>query len=324
MRPTRVLPSSNCAPLQPAIPPWWASTRCAAALTSPPFRSMTPRGGPESLKAVNSGLAVAWMKSLWPFCSTDVTFTAAAARAAGAAAINAAARKTTCLLCIRFSFEVVPRTLTLPLRDTEVLAFLQRVEVARFVLADGHGELHDSREHPARGSVDDGLGDHHLVAVDPGHLAAVLADEVAQPDRPAAVLRILHHGERRGRAGDRHRELELIERPLLQWRLVVAAGPREPDTPRGDAHVLERVALADRRVDVDAGRRHRFDLVLGHRFGRGGRRRGPARRSGRAAASGGEGQGADGKGRKALHLAGPFFACTGAASGGRKRKVVAT
>src|SRR4051812_31860172 len=298
MRPTCTLSSSNWAPLQPAMPASWLSTCLAAAVTSPPFRSITTRGGPESLKAVNSGFPLAWMKSRAPLCSTDVTFTAAAAKAAGEAAIEtAAARNTTCLLCILFSFEVVPRTLTLPPRDTEVFPFLQRVEIALFFLGDGHGQLHVLRVHASRRMIGDGLGDHDLVAADPRHLSAVLADEVAQPQRPAAVIGILHHRQRRGGAGHRHRELERVQRPLLQRRLGAAPNLDATDPHRGHRRVLERIALADGRVDVDVGQRHGANLVVGDRLGGGGTGRSSAPRRGRRAAAGG-GEGSRGGGAR--------------------------
>ena len=115
IRPTRVPRSSNCAALQPAMPldgdtrEWCprGSPACTTALTSPSFRSMTTLGGADSLKTVNSGFAVAWMKSLPPFSSTEVTFTGAAARAAGAAAISTAVRSI--LVAIRLSLRIAAR-----------------------------------------------------------------------------------------------------------------------------------------------------------------------------------------------------------------------
>src|SRR5205823_194687 len=124
------------------MPPLCTSSGRAAALTSPPFRSMTTRGGAESLKTVNSGRTSARMISFPPSGATvsPVTLLTAAARAPGATAIRAAARIR--YLGIRFSLELPGRMRLFPLRNAKRLAFLQRFHVPFLIFRDGDGELH--------------------------------------------------------------------------------------------------------------------------------------------------------------------------------------
>src|SRR4051812_9008670 len=253
MRPTLVDPSSNCATVTPPIPSLCTAAGTTAPVTSAPDRSTTRRAGCDSLNALKSGFWVPCTTTRGPSTSMAVTRFAPAPAFAGSAAqrTSAAAVQTNCSF-MTFSWPTLAASGRLRrLRSRHhFLAFLERLQIGHLVLRLRHLEGDVLWIDTAGVVIGDGLGDHDLVPLDRGHLAPVLADEVAEPDRIAVDLGIsdhFHHRHPRGGARHRQGEAKLVERPFLQWsRLAGPVGRFRPALP-GAQDGLGRGALSGPR-----------------------------------------------------------------------------
>src|SRR3954451_15628404 len=286
MRPTLVDPSSNCATVTPPIPSLCTAAGATAPVTSAPDRSTTRRAGCDSLNALKSGFWVPCTTTRGPSTSMAVTRFAPAPAFAGSAAqsTSAAAVQTNCSF-MTFSWPMLaaPGRLRRLRSRHHFFAFLERLQIGHLVLRLRHLEGDVLWIDAAGVVIGDGLGDHDLTPLDRGHLAPVLADEIAEPDRIAVDLGIsddFHHRHRRGGARHRQGEAKLVERPLLQRSRLAALVGRLRGGFADAEDVLERIALADRRVDV-----HRLLLLRRVRL----RRRLGGARGGRGGPGGGRG-----------------------------------
>src|SRR3954468_24110689 len=324
MRPTLVDPSSNCATVTPPIPSLCTAAGATAPVTSAPDRSTTRRAGCDSLNALKSGFCVPCTTTRGPSTSIAVTRFAPAPAFAGSAAqrTSAAAVQTNCSF-MTFSWPTLaaPGRLRLLRSRHHFFAFLERLQIRLLFRRSRHLEGDVLRINAAGVVIGDGLGDHDLIPLDGRHLAPVLSDEVAEPDGIAVdpgISHHFHHRHRRGGARHRQGEAKLVERPLLQRSRLAALVSRLRLAFADAEDVLERVALADRRVDV-----HRLLLLRRVRLRRrlcGTGRRGSGGGGGRRAAASGAEQSKSEDRAYAVHFGAPGF---GAAAGvsGTKRNV---